>query len=186
MHIDRTVSETNYVNSGNVIVSAEAFRQVGGFAEELTTGEDADLGRRLRASGFKVRVHPEIRVFHLRNPKSLSAFWRKEIWHAVGMWEDAVDGHLPLVLRVSLVQLVAILFSLVSVVFWPHWFLLFIVVPWIIPAAAVIHRIGSDLKIAQFFPGMILFQVYFFARLSAAFPFFCRFLRKRIGTQKVD
>jgi glycosyltransferase involved in cell wall biosynthesis len=74
-----------YLNSGNLIVLANIFRVVGGFDEALETDEDYDLGVRLKKAGYLMVEDPQVRTIHLRNPKSLGAFLKKEKWHATSM-----------------------------------------------------------------------------------------------------
>lgn len=79
----------SYINSGNLFVRASVFNQVGGFKEELVTGEDAELGMRLRHYGYCLFQAQSLTVAHLRNPKTLFGFFKKEIWHALGMFGTA-------------------------------------------------------------------------------------------------
>lgn len=50
--------------TANLAVRRSAFEAVGGFEEEMRTGEDHDLCRRLYAEGFTVRYHPAAVVLH--------------------------------------------------------------------------------------------------------------------------
>ncbi|MCE5245991.1 glycosyltransferase [bacterium] len=81
----RRAGPASYINSGNLVVRRQAFSAVGGFAEDLWTGEDAELGLRLAQAGFLVFEDPRIAAVHLGNPKTLRAFYRKQRWHAAGM-----------------------------------------------------------------------------------------------------
>ena len=81
----RRPGPASYINSGNLVVRREAFVAVGGFAEDLWTGEDAELGLRLAQAGRLVFEDPAIAAVHLGNPKTLRAFFRKQRWHAAGM-----------------------------------------------------------------------------------------------------
>ena len=76
----------NYINSGNLAVRSSAFDAVAGFDETLETGEDAELGWRLRAQGYLLMEIPAVRAVHLGNPKNLKGFYRKQRWHGLGMF----------------------------------------------------------------------------------------------------
>jgi len=75
----------NYLPAGNMIVKKSAFRKVGGFNENLITGEDSEFCRRLREIGYTIISDKKIRAIHLGNPKTLYAFFKKEIWYGKGM-----------------------------------------------------------------------------------------------------
>ena len=76
----------NYLNAGNFVIKGEVFKQVGGFDERLPTDEDADLGGRMLATGFKIFEAHNVSAIHLGNPKTLLAFFKKELWHGSGMF----------------------------------------------------------------------------------------------------
>lgn len=78
-------SHVSYINSGNLVIRKCIFDEVGGFSENLKTGEDTELGWRINKAGYKILSNPLIRSIHLGNPKSLRSFYKKEKWHALGM-----------------------------------------------------------------------------------------------------
>lgn len=51
------------VSGSNLLVTAEAFWESGGFDLELTCNEDSELGWRLRRRGWPVRFDPALRVY---------------------------------------------------------------------------------------------------------------------------
>ncbi len=69
-----------WLPSANLAVRREVFERVGGFDESLTTCEDADLSYRLARHGVLLD-DPEVIVLHHREPATLVAFVRKEVWH---------------------------------------------------------------------------------------------------------
>jgi hypothetical protein len=66
MHHAATLSHGRapYALTANCAVRRAAFDQVGGFAEAIRAGEDADLCWRLQAAGWRVEVRPGARVAH--------------------------------------------------------------------------------------------------------------------------
>jgi glycosyltransferase involved in cell wall biosynthesis len=74
--------------SANLLVRRAAFSAVGGFAEQLATGEDVDLCRRMQETGYRVAPVPAMRVVHHGFPSTLAGFVRRERWHAstAGWW----------------------------------------------------------------------------------------------------
>jgi len=67
---------------GCIFIRAESFRSVGGFDEEMTSGEDSDLSVRLRESGNIIKIVPELSVIHLGNPSNFYTFIKRQIWHS--------------------------------------------------------------------------------------------------------
>ena len=67
---------------GCIFIPSELFHSVGGFDEEMTSGEDSDLSERLRKSGHIVRIVPELSVIHLGNPSNFYSFIKRQIWHS--------------------------------------------------------------------------------------------------------
>ncbi len=73
--------EVSYVGTANFIVSRENFVRVGGFDESLETNEDCEFCHRIRAAGLSVLAFPQIAIVHLRVPRTLADFYRKQKWH---------------------------------------------------------------------------------------------------------
>lgn len=68
--------------SGHLAIRREVFERVGGFDPRLGSGEDSDLGLRVRAGGGRVRQVPGMVAVHHGFPVTLRAFWRRERWHS--------------------------------------------------------------------------------------------------------
>lgn len=73
--------EVSYVGTANFITSRENFLRVGGFDESLETNEDCEFCLRVRAAGLSVLAFPQIAIVHLRVPRTLADFYRKQKWH---------------------------------------------------------------------------------------------------------
>ncbi|MDM8536339.1 glycosyltransferase [Desulfobacterales bacterium HSG17] len=73
-----------YINSANFFVAKKLYMLVGGFDENLISGEDYDICQRIKKVGYAVESHPEIAVVHLKNPTTISAFVKRECWHGIG------------------------------------------------------------------------------------------------------
>jgi glycosyltransferase involved in cell wall biosynthesis len=76
----------HYLNAANFFISRTAFEAVGGFRESLATGEDAEICDRLRAGGHRMTSCTGVGAVHLGNPKSVRQFYRRSVWHALGMF----------------------------------------------------------------------------------------------------
>lgn len=71
-----------WLSGGNIVMSRSCFEKVGGFDEQLRTNEDIDLCDRIQRTGFEIFSDPEVKVTHLGNPKTLSGFFRRELWYS--------------------------------------------------------------------------------------------------------
>jgi GT2 family glycosyltransferase len=68
--------------TGVCVLRVEAARAVGGFNPVLRAGEDADLGRRLLAAGWKVVADPALRALSLRSDSAGKALERYARWNS--------------------------------------------------------------------------------------------------------
>lgn len=163
-----------YINSANFFVDRRAFLEVGGFAEELVTDEDSEIGGRLVAAGRTLFESTAVEAVHLGNPKTLRAFYRRALWHGFGMFAT-VDGRRldrPMVLlgihgAATLAGLFLLLLPLVSEL--PVGVALggALTLQLLAPFAAVLYRTLQIRRPAYLLRGTILYWVYLWARLRA-------------------
>ena len=73
-------SDVDWLPSGNLVVTRAAFAAIGGFDTTLTTCEDVDFCRRLRAAGYRIISDRRLRSVHLGDPASLRAVFAGELW----------------------------------------------------------------------------------------------------------
>ena len=85
---DRTEGITRWLPSCNMIVKKDVFKQIGGFREDLVTNEDVDLCKRIKDAGYSLYSSPNLSVVHLKNPKTLIEFMKKECWRGRGVWQN--------------------------------------------------------------------------------------------------
>lgn len=84
LHRPPAAGWADWLYAGNLVIRREAFDLVGGFNPSLPTGEDPELGGRLRAAGVGLYQDPRIVAVHLGNPKTVAAFYRQQWWHGLG------------------------------------------------------------------------------------------------------
>ena len=70
------------ITTRNMLLTRSAADQLGGFDENLPTGEDTDFVFRAHARGFRVLGVPSLCVVHHGEPSTLSEFFRQQLWHA--------------------------------------------------------------------------------------------------------
>ncbi len=163
-----------YINSGNLAVRKDDFDRVGGFDENLITGEDAELCGRLRANECLVWENPKIEAVHLGNPKDLWNFYKKQRWHALGMfgtfkvsWFDK-----PVIMTFGYVLswLVVLLFALRSALFDGEFpFVLAVLILLGVPAITAVFRCAQFGKFNYFLHYLWLYSIYYAARSEALF-----------------
>ena len=75
--------EVPHLGAANLIVPAGIFNKVGGFDNNLKTGEDYEFCIRVKKF-TKVILDDRIKVTHYGNPKTIKEFMKREIWHGLG------------------------------------------------------------------------------------------------------
>jgi GT2 family glycosyltransferase len=79
---------TSHMNSGHMIIARTLFETLGGFAEQMQTGEDYEFSLRAQKTGARLLSNPLLSVIHNGYPKSLGAFMKREIWHGRSDFES--------------------------------------------------------------------------------------------------
>jgi glycosyltransferase involved in cell wall biosynthesis len=75
--------EVSFLGAGNMLMRSDTFKEIGGFNEKLTTGEDYEFCMRAKTIA-KVISDDSVKVVHLGNPKTLKQFLKREIWYGLG------------------------------------------------------------------------------------------------------
>lgn len=74
----------NYINSGHMVLRRDVFHKLGGFDEELTTGEDVEFCQRQRDVKVEILDDAALSVVHEGYPKTWYQFFKRERWHGLG------------------------------------------------------------------------------------------------------
>lgn len=171
LHGSRSDGFVRYLNAGNFFCERSAFEKIGGFDEGLESGEDAEFCQRFRAAGFRIYEAGAVSAVHLGNPKSLPEFFRKQLWHAVGMlgtfrhdWRD-----LPVLATVA--HMAAFLVGLALVLILDPWPVTLVVgfLPLVlgVPVLSVAYRFATARRGVNPLKAVLLYSVYFTARSLA-------------------
>jgi hypothetical protein len=172
LHVVRLDGFTHYLNSANFAIRRTVFDAIGGFDESLVTGEDTDICMRVRRHGASIYETQRLSVVHLGNPKSLGAFYRKQVWHGLGAFGGALRSFRNkasvMVVAHGLATILAALTLVVStrVPMWTRIVaaaLLCVVVP----SAAVAYRVFETKRLPSPLPALVLYVTFFFARCQA-------------------
>ena len=178
--IERTWHQLHYVgqdrdvewlNSANFFITRAAFERVRGFREDLLTGEDAEIGRRLRRAGVRIHESPRVKAIHLGNPTSVREFYRRNVWHGLGVFGTTSSGRVDRPTAVAAAQLVATLIGVGGLLFlsWPIPVRLSLLLACLLvaPLAAVAHRIYQTRCVPRLDAAAFLYWLYLWARLQA-------------------
>jgi glycosyltransferase involved in cell wall biosynthesis len=172
----------SYLNSGNFAVRASAFQKIGGFEETLITGEDAEIGQRLNEHGFRIWGSLRLEVTHLDNPRTVRSFFRKEVWHADGMFGTVRFGSLDRPAAMTAVHLV-FLAGAIAAAFAPRldiWARIVIALGLVltVPVITVAYRARSARGAVSWGAAITLYEVYFLARITAMVKIAIRGIRR--------
>ncbi len=163
------IQEVPHLVAANFAVRRELFESIGGFAENMVTDEDTEIGARVREAGYSIVDTPQVRVLHHDNPSSLLDFYRKERWHATSILArpgmQNVDK--PLLMTFVFVAGLAVAVASLGLVLTGRveamWGLLAVFVA---PALTAAYRL-SQVRRWEYVPHwMVLYSVFYWARTT--------------------
>lgn len=163
---DPTVRRTlpNYINGGHIVLQKEIFEKIGGFNEQLLTGEDVEFCSRAREKGARIVHFPSLKVVHLGFPKDIRSFFKRERWHGIGDCQSIKSIFSSKITIISIAQLmlfvVCTFFSIVIGHLWP--LLSYFVITFTISIYAATRK--YRLNVSTFFINSFVYYVYFTAR----------------------
>jgi glycosyltransferase involved in cell wall biosynthesis len=172
LHQPSAAGPAEWLYAGNFVTRREAFARVGGFNESLITGEDPELGRRLRNAGARLHCDPALKSVHLGNPRTVGAFFEQQRWHGLGAFEPGTGwwSNRPLLMTLlhgllSLAMVGALALGLLRsagpIAAGLAASQLFV------PLLTVVFRLRQTRRWSNPIPGAILYWLYYWARLAA-------------------
>jgi len=163
--------DVQYLNSGNFFVARSAFERVGGFREDMLTGEDAEIGERLVAAGERIHACPEVKAIHFGNPKSIPQFYRRNVWHGLGMFGTVSWNRLDRPTAMLAVHLIATAVGLTALVVGPLSLqgkvITALGLQLVAPFATIVYRGHRTRRWGSVASGILLYWLYYWARLHA-------------------
>ena len=160
--------KVNFIPAGNLIIRRKVFEQVGGFNENLVTGEDYNLCDKIKRAGYLVISDNSICAVHLGNPKTLRIFFKKEIWYGLGMISSSKDFANKIVILSHL--FLFLLLTLLYAVFQKNFLLFlstFVIILFIISISAFYRNFikpNKSRNVKYFFYLIPLYFFYFLGR----------------------
>lgn len=179
LHVIRSDGYRHYLNSANFAVRRDVFDAIGGFDEALVTGEDTDICTRVRLAGHTIFESHRLSVVHLDNPKSLGAFYRKEVWRGLGGFSGTLRTTLNRATLMVFGHLIAVVLAigiLLTVPLAPFVLRGAVAVLLVLaaPTVAVIYRYVETRRVTNPPAALLLYVVYYFARARALVHVFTR------------
>jgi glycosyltransferase involved in cell wall biosynthesis len=171
LHASGADRDVEWINSGNFFISRAIFLRIGGFREDLRTGEDAEIGQRLTSAGYRLWASHRVAAIHIGNPKSIREFYRRSVWHGLGMFgtvkRDRIDKPTAMMF-VHLLATIAGLFVLIAAQFsWPVRALVALLLQLAVPSLTVAYRAWRVRRLMDVPRGVFLYWLYYWARLEA-------------------
>lgn len=105
-----------WLGSGNMIVNKDVFYEIGGFNEALVTCEDVDLGYRISRK-YKILHDKSVDAVHLREPKTLRQFIKKEFWRGKSNYSGVLEHGIVLSEIPSLIMPIIFIISFLMLIF---------------------------------------------------------------------
>lgn len=163
--------DVHYLNSANFFISRRTFEQIGGFREDLPSGADAEIGQRLQSLGYRIYESPSVGAIHLGNPKSTREFYRRNVWHALGMFGTVNRRRIDKPTAMMVVHLLATIGGLMMLfagtIPLPTRLIVALLLQVAVPLVTVAYRVRQTGKVNRLLPGVALYWVYYWARLHA-------------------
>lgn len=161
----------HYLNSANFFVTRAAFDAIGGFDESLLTGEDAEIGKRIGDAGLRIYESTGVDAIHLGNPKTIRQFYRRNVWHALGMFATVgwhrFDKPTAMMAGHLLATLVGILALAAPGVPLLAGIAALLALQLVVPATTVLFRSLQTRRFGRPAASVALYWLYYWARLQA-------------------
>lgn len=183
MHDDGLEGQRTWLNAANFAVRRDMFDRIGGFNETLQTDEDTEICLRIRRAGGRIVSDRRLAVMHLDNAKTLRAFFRKERWRGLGMFATTSARALDKPTTMMVVHLAALV-AAVGVIAWgpkPLWMRLVtgLLMVFLVPVVTVLYRRRTSIARFNVAQALILYQLFYLARLNALVIIAARASRSR-------
>lgn len=157
----------------NMLLHRAVADQLGGFNEELTTGEDTDFAFRADQAGIPVLGLPALRVAHYGEPATFGQWYKQQLWHAnrksyrhiQNISGGKIGGNAPRFTALYLSTLSLGLLGLAAALITDHWSLITLFLPFLGLIAGPAALLSWRGRTARYFLGLcVLYTAYGFAR----------------------
>lgn len=158
------------IPAGNMIINKIHYNLLGGFNENIITGEDSDILIRARQKQLKTIASPEVKNVHLGNAKNLRDLYHKELWYGMGtnIFNSIINIDRPFYLSNIILISACIMFIsiLLSDIITFSIFALVVIAILLLSSLDRKYNKNIDGKLISI---MIIYLVYFMARIHSLF-----------------
>jgi len=159
------------ITTRNMIMHRKIAAIVGGFDENLSTGEDTDFVFRATMAGIPAWGLPALKSVHLGEPDTLKKFFRQQVWHANRKAYKTIaeksgmksGGNAPLFTALFFACFVCAITSLILGFIHPLFWLGLLPLPGLLLALAGITSLRAG-DLLLLFPLSVLYGAYGIAR----------------------
>ncbi|MDY6824153.1 MAG: glycosyltransferase [Thermodesulfobacteriota bacterium] len=176
-NIKNESGKVKYIGSANLILKKALFDAIGGFNAQLQTGEDRDLSWKIQERGMRTVCDERIKVKHYGYPKTVMAFFKRELWHGKAIASDFNNiskSRMIYILAFLSLMLLSSILCLLSKQYM--LFLLLLTLILIAPFSISFIKSYSKKNYSFLWPLTILYFVYLTARLFSFYRFCIIFL----------
>ena len=159
----RQGQDRRHLSGAHILIHRALFDYCGWFDEGLVTGEDVDLTQRIKLRGGSVVVSPDFCVVHQDYPKTVKAFFKREVWHGKGDFKDWKSFSGSPVAVVSVLFAIQAMFFVCTAVLNPPLGLLSLALLLAIPLTMSFYKF-TGLKLKQRLMNAFMCGVYLTAR----------------------
>lgn len=156
------------------VVRKGIFEEVGGFNEEVTSGEDTQLSKDIRRKGYVVKIKPDIDVVHMGNAKTIMEFYRRQRWHGSSYLSNYAESIKDPTFLLTCLFAATLLFAVLTLLLKTYtYFLILLPILVSIPMIFSIKRLRraprKSISAKMIVPVYLLDFIYTAARLSGIF-----------------
>lgn len=99
-----------------IFIRKKDFMAVGGFEENITSGEDSDLSEKLQALGIKIVSTSELSVIHDGGAQTIADFVKRQMWHSENYFRTPKKLYKDKIFIITLVYTFSVLAFPISLV----------------------------------------------------------------------
>jgi len=177
------VPKTEYVGrlaTASFLIKKKIYFDLGGFNEDVASGEDMEFSKRIINANYKLRLLSECAVIHNGYPKTLLSLLKRQVWHASSYLKTINKNNLVFLL--SHLFLISFFLFFLSILY--KWYYLFLISASIIisiPLFATLFKFYKQrwrFLLTYFFGAFVVMITYYFGRAIGLtysyFQYICR------------
>ncbi|MGF2685365.1 glycosyltransferase [Marinobacter sp. DUT-3] len=177
------VRNVGILATGSFFVKKEVFDLVEGFEEDICAGEDTDISKRIINAGYEIGVSSRLTVIHLGYPRTISSFFKRQVWQSSDYLKTKKNGVDWVFLLVNFFML-CLVFILISSLFLELKVTLQLIsvamsMPLLLTIKRVVKSSAPKYDIKMWFGSYFLNFLYCLARTTGLLKSYFRLIKSR-------